>query len=255
MTTNPVIVRNVAIGEGRPKICVPIVGKTASEIIGEARSFLSVPADVVEWRADWFDDVFDKEKLLEMAKALRETLGEMPILFTFRTSREGGEKAISDEQYRDLNRAAASSGYVDLIDVEVFTGDDVVSRIIKAAHGCGVKVIASNHDFQKTPPQEEIIKRLCKMQELDADILKIALMPQSKRDVLTVLSATLEMTQQHTDRPVITMSMAKTGVISRLVGESFGSALTFGAASKASAPGQIGVQDLACVLDIIHGNL
>jgi 3-dehydroquinate dehydratase-1 len=34
---NPVVVRNVAIGEGIPKICVPIVGKTREEILDAAR--------------------------------------------------------------------------------------------------------------------------------------------------------------------------------------------------------------------------
>ena len=252
---NPVIVRNVAIGEGRPKICVPIVGKTADEIIMEARSLRSVPVDVVEWRADWFEDVFDAEKLSDTAEALRKTLGDLPVLFTFRTAEEGGEKAVSDRQYETINRAAAQSGCVDLIDVEICTKDEVAGSIITAAHSCNVRVIGSNHDFHKTPPKEEIIKRLCKMQQSGADILKIALMPQSKQDVLTVLAATLEMSGQHTDRPLITMSMAGMGVISRLAGEVFGSALTFGAASKTSAPGQIDVRQLADVLDIIHNNL
>lgn len=252
---NPVVVRNVTIGEGRPKICVPIVGKTTEEIITEASTFSSIPVDVAEWRVDWFNDVFETEKVLETAKALRETLGEIPLLFTFRTAKEGGEKAITEKQYETLNREISKSGYVDFIDVEAFTGDEVVSRIITAAHECGVKVIGSNHDFHKTPDKDEIVRRLCRMQELGADIPKIALMPQSKQDVLTVLSATLEMTQEHADRPIITMSMAGTGVISRLTGESFGSALTFGAASKASAPGQIGVHELKQVLDIIHNSL
>lgn len=44
------------------------------------------------------------------------------------------------------------------------------------------------------------------------------------------------------------MSMAGMGVISRLAGECFGSVLTFGAAKKASAPGQIAVEDLNTVL-------
>ena len=46
--------------------------------------------------------------------------------------------------------------------------------------------------------------------------------------------------------------MAGTGVISRICGEVFGSALTFGAAGKASAPGQMGVQDLNTVLGLLH---
>mgnify|MGYP000529625487 CR=1 FL=1 len=83
------------------------------------------------------------------------------------------------------------------------------------------------------------------MQELGADIPKIAVMPTCKQDVITLLSATLEMSEKYADRPIITMSMAGTGVISRLTGETFGSALTFGAASKASAPGQIGVNELS----------
>ena len=52
--------------------------------------------------------------------------------------------------------------------------------------------------------------RLRKMQSFDADIPKIALMPQSTSDVLTLLAATLEMQEQYADRPIITMSMAKT---------------------------------------------
>ena len=66
------------------------------------------------------------------------------------------------------------------------------------------------------------------MQELGADIPKIAVMPQNKQDVLTLLAATEEMNRNHADRPIITMSMAGTGVVSRLCGEVFGSALTFG---------------------------
>ena len=251
----PVVVRNVTIGEGRPKICVPIVGTTKEAIIKEASTFSSIPVDVVYWRVDWFDDVFNTEKVIETAKELRNTLGDTPILFTFRTSKEGGEKSIDADTYAALNIAAAKSGYIDLIDVEAFTGDEIVTHIIEEAHNCNVKVVASNHDFDKTPSKDEIVKRLCKMQDLGADIPKIAVMPQCKQDVLTLLSAALEMSKNHADRPIITMSMAGTGVASRLVGECFGSALTFGAASKASAPGQIGVKELHHVLEIVHKSI
>ena len=35
-TINPVTVRNVIIGEGMPKICVPVVGVTKDDIINES---------------------------------------------------------------------------------------------------------------------------------------------------------------------------------------------------------------------------
>ena len=116
-------------------------------------------------------------------------------------------------------------------------------------------MIASNHDFRKTPTKAELISRMRKMQELGADISKIAVMPQSTEDVLTLLSATEEMRRCYADRPVITMSMAGTGIVSRMCGEVFGSALTFGAAGKVSAPGQIDVEELRTVLGIIHKSL
>ena len=113
------------------------------------------------------------------AKILRETMPEKPLLFTFRSAKEGGEQAISTEAYIALNRAAIDSGLVDMIDLELFTGDDQVKETVAYAHAHDVKVVMSNHDFHKTPEAEESIARLRKMQSFDADIPKIALMPQS----------------------------------------------------------------------------
>lgn len=248
-------VRDVVIGEGRPKICVPIVGETKDEILAEAKSFTDIPADIAEWRADWFEHVFETAEVEAVLRELRETLGKMPILFTFRTANEGGEKAVEPERYVKLNKETAATGYVDLIDVEAFAGDEIVRDIIGEAHRCHVGVIASNHDFEKTPGKEEIVKRLCKMQELGADILKIAVMPRTRRDVLTLLAATEEMYTEHADRPIVTMSMAELGVVTRLCGEVFGSALTFGAAGKASAPGQAAVDDLDEILTFLHKSI
>ena len=147
---------------------------------------------------------------------------------------------------------AVKSGFAVLVDAEAFTGTDEVNTIVETAHLYGVKVIASNHDFQKTPPKEEIVSRLCFMQECGADIVKIAVMPQSKKDVLTLLLATEEMVREHAKCPVVTMSMSEVGVVSRICGEAFGSALTFGAVKKASAPGQLGAEELRMVLKILH---
>ena len=252
---NTVKVRNIEIGAGIPKICVPIVGVTREEILAAAENIKSTKADVVEWRVDWYEDIFDFTKTEATMQALREVLGEMPILFTFRTSKEGGEKAIETEAYVELNQNAAKTGLVDLVDVEAFTGDDAVKAVVDIAHENGVKVIASNHDFHKTPEKEEIVSRLRKMQELGADIPKIAVMPQNKKDVLTLLAATEEMVSEYADRPIITMSMSGTGVISRLCGEVFGSALTFGAVGKVSAPGQMGIEDLTTVLGLLHKSM
>lgn len=248
----PVKVRNVEIGTGKPKICVSNIGTTKTEILALTKKYSNMPMDVMEWRVDWYEDVTDTKKVIATAKEIRTLLGEIPFLFTFRTAKEGGNFQLPNETYKDLNIEVAKSGYVDIVDVEIFTGDEIVTEMIEKIHAAGVKIIASNHDFDQTPAQSDIVNRLRKMQNMGADIPKIAVMPQCKKDVITLLAATEEMTTNFATQPIITMSMSATGSVSRLAGEYFGSALTFGAGDTASAPGQIRADQLNDVLTIIH---
>lgn len=251
----PVVVKNCAIGEGKTKIILPIVAVTQADILKEAAALTALPLDVVEWRIDWYEDGCCAEKVAETAAALQKVLGEIPLLITFRTAKEGGERDISTEDYRQLMTEICACGAADLVDVELFLGDEILSSLAETAHAHGVKVVASSHEWKHTPSQEEIVSRLCRMQELGADILKIAVTPTCSRDVITLLSATEEMASCHAHCPLITMSMGGKGVITRLVGESFGSAMTFGAGKKASAPGQVGARELDAVLTTIHNSL
>lgn len=252
---NTVTIRGLEIGAGAPKIIVPIVGKTQTDILEQARKLTEVSLHVVEWRVDHYVDVFDTQAVLDTLHQLRAILGQTAILFTFRTKKEGGEREIDMDAYTALNSAVAQSGDADLIDVEIFSGDQVVAENIRAIHACGVRVVGSNHDFHGTPRQADLVYRLRKMQDMGADIPKIAVMPQTREDVLTLLSATNEMYTHYADRPIITMSMAGSGAISRLCGEVFGSAMTFGSVGQGSAPGQIPVERLSAALDIIHDAL
>ncbi|EGA6436614.1 type I 3-dehydroquinate dehydratase [Listeria monocytogenes] len=248
---NKVVVKNVTFGEGTPKICVPMVGKTVAALKEEAEMLQTIDLDVVEWRVDFFEDVKDLAKVEAALDEIRTILSETPILFTFRSAKEGGELAVSDEFYFELNETLSGTGKVDLVDVELFNEEADVLRLIETAHKNNVKVVMSNHDFDKTPAKEEIVSRLTRMEALGADLPKIAVMPKSAGDVLTLLDATNTVSEK-ANQPIITMSMAGTGVISRLAGEVFGSAMTFGAAKKASAPGQIDVNELRHVLDLLH---
>ena len=153
-----------------------------------------------------------------------------------------------------LLKSVLKQGKVGAVDVELFMGDGILEEISERAKEYDVKVIASNHDFSKTPEKDEIVKRLMDMKDMGADVSKIAVMPQSQKDVLTLLEATEEVHRLNPDMTLITMSMGKLGVISRLSGGVFGSAMTFGAKTKelASAPGQIPIQKMAAVLDVLQ---
>ena len=249
---NCIDIRGVKIGEGVPKICVPIVGKTKDEILEQALALKHIKHDLVEWRVDYFENVLFPSIVSEVLFKLRDILNDTPLLFTFRTKVEGGEMELSKEEYLQLNLDAISTGLIDLIDVELFTGDDLVTSVIEAAHRNNIKVVISNHDFERTPAKKEIVSRLQRMQNLGGDIPKLAVMPIDKSDVIALLTATEEMYSNYADRPIVTMSMGKTGVISRICGEYFGSAITFGSVGNASAPGQIPADDLFNLLEQVH---
>ncbi|GGH11923.1 type I 3-dehydroquinate dehydratase [Paenibacillus segetis] len=250
-----VTIKDVTLGEGAPKICVPMVGKRLEQLQDEATHLTTLDLDIVEWRVDFFEQVENIDAVTGALTQIRSILGDIPLLFTFRSAKEGGEREVSTAFYFELNRAVAVTGEVELIDVELFNEEQAIKELISVAHAHKVFVIISNHDFDKTPPRDEIVSRLKRAQDLGGDIPKIAVMPTSPSDVLTLLEATCRMKEQYADRPIITMSMAGTGVISRLAGEVFGSALTFGAANQASAPGQVPVAELRSMLNLLHRSL
>ncbi|MBL6007319.1 type I 3-dehydroquinate dehydratase [Bacillus halotolerans] len=249
---NVLTIKGVSIGEGMPKIIVPLMGKTEKQILKEAEAVKLLDPDIVEWRVDVFEKADDNEAVIKMISKLRESLRDKLFLFTFRSHKEGGSKEMDVSSYIALLETAIRTKDIDFIDIELFSGEANVEALVSLAGENGVYVIMSNHDFQKTPEKDEIISRLRKMQELGAHIPKIAVMPKDAGDLLTLLDATYTMKTKYADRPMITMSMAGTGLVSRLSGEIFGSACTFGAGEEASAPGQIPVSELRNVLEVLH---
>ncbi|HSN67107.1 MAG TPA: type I 3-dehydroquinate dehydratase [Fusibacter sp.] len=254
---NPVIVRGIKIGEGMPKICVSLTAKNKAELLEDAASIAcdltaSSVIDIVEWRADYYEGPIEGQvRPIEPLAELRQIIGDKPLIFTYRTANEGGVGSI-DFNYESLLKEAIDSGLVDFVDVELFMGDETVSQLIAYARANGVKVIASNHDFDGTPELEEIVTRLQNMQKLGADILKIAVMPKNMKDVLTLLEATVIMSEQYAQCPLVTIAMSDLGAITRVTGEVFGSSITFGTLGKSSAPGQIAAPVLSDMLVRVH---
>ena len=249
-----ITIKGVKIGEGLPKICVPIIGKTMEEILDETRFLKTIDYDIAEWRADFYNDIecIDRAKLV--LEAIRYILMDKPIIFTFRSAGEGGARRVSTKFYYELNMAMIQTRAASIVDIELFNDETEIRTLIDVAHKNSVAVIISNHDFDKTPPKEEIISRLQRASELGGDILKIAVMPTCAKDVITLLDATRIMKEKHKNRPITAISMGKQGAISRLAGGLFGSDITFAYAKKASAPGQISSEELRKIMLLLYDN-
>lgn len=252
--TKPLKLRNLMIGEGIPKICVPVTGKNREIIKQQAEKIAEAAPDLVEWRVDYFEEVEDQTAVTEMLSTLRDILCEIPILFTFRTQKEGGERTIDTENYVKLNKSVAASGLADAVDVELYFDEKATDDLIRKIQNHGCIVVSSNHHFSRTPGKEELELIFGDMEKSGADIMKVAVMPRSTEDVLNLLFVTQEICAK-SERPVITMSMGGQGVISRMSGEVFGSSVTFAAVSEASAPGQMPIRELRTVLQILHNSL
>lgn len=220
-----------------PAICVPVVGKSKEEVLSQANEIVKLQPDLIELRCDIFEST-DVEDVKKMLSEFKNTVGEVPILFTFRTDKEGGEKAISDDDYFRLNVEVAKTKNVELIDVEAYSKKDMAPELIKEIKECGVKVVGSNHHFEGTPEKEEIIDTLLQMEKLGADICKIAVMPKNEEDVNTLIEASVQ-ADNKVKTPIVTMAMGELGEITRVCCAVTGSCITFAAGTNASAPGQL----------------
>lgn len=248
------VARNTELKEGSVRICIPVTGITEKEIYSQTEEAINAGADLIEWRADWFEGVHDHHCICHVLRQLRSQLDEIPLLFTFRTVKEGGKAELSVSEYESLLYKAINSGSIDLVDIELFVSDEVTERLVRLAREHNVLTVISSHDFEKTPETDEMIRRLERMKELGADLPKLAVMPQNKKDVFRLMEAAAQFTSSY-DCPCIAISMAQEGKITRIASESFGSVITFGCAGRASAPGQIPAEELKCLLDLLYKTL
>lgn len=250
-------IKHCIIGFDRPKICVPLVGRTAEAILDQANQIMqsqrSSAIDMVELRGDYLDFLSDYDQLDKLLKMLTTVLEDKVLLFTIRSEAEGGETlAFSSPTIADINRHVIEGHLADMVDIELFSGAEQAQELTELAKAHDVKIIMSNHDFQTTPDATTIVNRLRSMQDLGADVVKIAVMPENKLHVVNLLAATAMMQEAYAEVPVVTMSMGKMGAISRISGQVFGSAITFASFAEASAPGQIPVAQMDEALALVE---
>lgn len=193
-------------------------------------------ADAVEFRMDLADDP---------AAELDGYDGSLPLLATNRASWEGGEsEADEDGRLASLERAARYDA-VAAVDVELDAlrtkrGVETAERIREA----DAAVVASKHDFERTPPASEL-RRLLREAGRLGDVGKLAVTANDPDDALRVLSATRAATAW--GDAVATMAMGEAGRHTRAVAPVYGSKIGYAPvrAAEATAPGQYDLETLS----------
>lgn len=250
--TKPMVLRGKVLDSGKePLICTPLVGSDEAAIDRELAVIAPKKPDLIEWRVDFFSGIADVDRVVELSRAIKEKTGGVPVIFTRRSIREGGNPIPLDEdRVFELYAAVCRSGGMDLFDYELSVEERYFQQAVALARETGTALIASFHDFQETPGADVLVAKFVAMEKAGADIAKIAVMPRELKDVLTLLEATLA-ARNTISLPIISMSMGAYGSLSRLFGWVFGSSVSFAVGEKSSAPGQVPIEQLNTVVDIL----
>lgn len=245
-------VGKVEIGSGIPKICVSLMGSTKDEIIENAKVCAEKQPDLIEWRADFFQLVNDFDAVKDVLEAISPIIGDIPLIFTLRTTSEGGNQSISLKDYISLHLFVSEMPYVHMVDIEYYMQPARMKELMTQIKRNRKIVIASHHCITLTPPYSKMIKILEEMELAGADITKLAVMPQRESDVNNLMLTVNEGTCGRLSQPIIAMAMGPRGVVSRISGEVYGSSVTFGCIGEPSAPGQLSIDILREELNRIH---
>ena len=242
-------IKGVIIGEGKPKVCVPIVESHDEAILNKLKEFNELEVDMIELRIDFYENIHQEDALRNLFLNIAALQIQKPVILTIRTAAEGGEVEIDPKDYFNVYKLAVEANAFDIYDVELALGTNMAIELRTLIHDAGKYMLMSSHNFDRTPEVDSLMQKFRSMDSLEA------VMPEDYQDLLNLLSFTVQAKHEYAQKPIVTMSMSSIGLTSRLVGEQFGSAITFASVGKASAPGQIDYQELNQMLDIIHKNI
>ncbi|WP_132057258.1 type I 3-dehydroquinate dehydratase [Halorussus amylolyticus] len=210
-----------------------VLAASVSDLGAEARA--RDHADAVEFRMDLADDPLS---------ALDDYDGDLPVLATNRAAWEGGEADDDSERLAALAEAAelACVGAVDVELASLTAGEG--DRVAERARRTGTAVVASVHDFERTPPEAELRAKLSDATDR-ADVGKLAVTADSRGDVLDLLAVTHEFASA--GERVATMAMGEAGRHSRAVAPLYGSRIGYAPVEpeEATAPGQYDLETLS----------
>jgi 3-dehydroquinate dehydratase / shikimate dehydrogenase len=213
------------------KICVPVRVHRAEELL-DAIDVAARDGDLVEVRADYLSD---PESALPVVRSLPDEL-QSRVILTMRTPGQGGQLPHSEDVRRAFWSKASQLPNV-LFDVEL----DLMEEENRPAFDLS-RVICSHHDFTTVP--EDLDDLYQRMLATQARIMKIAVQANDATDCLPAFKL-LERAHQD-NRALIAIAMGYRGLITRVLGPSRGSFLTYGSLDEESptAPGQITATDL-----------
>jgi len=246
------------------KICIAIPIKSDDLNINKKiiESALDKNPDLIEFR---FDYINEAELITHsLLKELMSTLPpKIPIIFTFRRKQEGGQYDLSRNERLDVLRHLIEVK-PDYLDIEINSESEILKVVIDLAYDNKVNLIFSYHDFEKSVTYEETAEILNKFDEklkhelsidgykINGSIFKIISTAEVIDDTVQVLNICIKLSRQ--DKKFVCFAMGEVGILSRILCVKFGSLWTYGSLEEKTAPGQIKIEKIREIHQLLFEN-
>lgn len=244
MTRKVIKVGPVTLGDGQPKLCVPICAPGIPAMLADIKSATALPLSLLEWRMDFYFGA--------PSEALPYFAGEkgcIPLICNLRSVAQGGCAILHDEDYQRIFLNLLDTGLCEIVELELCRGGRILWPIIKKAKEKQVPIILSKYDTTGTPTKTELLKTIDTMIALSCDIPKIVVKANTPKDTLTLMEASLSAYERY--GLVIAIAKGRYGKISLVSGAYFGSCITYASATNETSNSQINAEDLAAMISDI----
>ena len=220
-------------------ICASIAAENPEALREKINKALSYGANYIEIRFD-FLNLSDMEEALNIAENVREK-----AVFTLRTPAEGGKfKGNDNDRILWLKKLLMVKPMLVDIEYDTIKANDDLANYFRRQK---IPILISWHDFEKTPPKDQLRDMLEKMR-IYSNYIKIVTTAINIIDALRIL----DLYENAAESNLIAFSMGEAGIISRIMCTVIGrSPFTYAALEESIAPGQLTIKQMRNIYDKI----
>ena len=235
----PVDLNGTVIGDGSYLLCIPVLSETKEGILSDVKHAIASKADMLEWRIDCWEEYPRIEPAIQLAYAIRELAGAVPILVTPRSRRENNYKAedITDEEKFSLVYTLANTTLFEAFDVEYFYGEKVIRKVADELHKKNCRLLISKHVRAGVLDDNGIREVLTNMQVWGGDIAKLCVFNETFVQFFWYVNQIKRARETYIDIPMVTVAASDPSGISRALGDVWGTDMIFVTSDGSRQPG------------------
>lgn len=233
-------IKGVDLGTG-PRAAAVITGGVDTRVVKKA---LKAGADLIEVRVDTFEKRSPGDLTRAFERLTEATSGNVPLILTVRSQREGGKAKIPDAERLEIFNTLMP--FADMVDIELSSGR-ILKNVLDSAKRARKKTIVSYHNFRSTPQTYRLREIVARARNSGADVVKIAARADNVAAMKRLAGLLVE------SKNLIVVGMGGFAAPSRVLFPYLGSLVTYGSVGEKTAPGQLDMKTLKDQFRLLGG--